>query len=636
MGGRRRKNLSKIGETANKGKEKAKEDQSHIVSSNVAEVKLKNKEVADATHVNIASHPQFFGYEDFDSDHGYGFDYDYDGMGFDDIDLSDPFSYDDYTDPLRYDEDGNYRGDYSHWGGDQRHWAEFFGYPIPGYQDEEDEEEEEEEVDDDYTYEMAILQKEEDEQMEKPMNIGVMSKLPSEVVFDILSRLPIKTLARCRCVSKDMRRITHIRRFIQMHHNRAIQGDIPPSLLVHARYCIDELPNDIYLLQHDTCDDTLDGRAVVAHPQFSTRKKFEVVGSCNGLLCLSEPRHYGPRFVCNPVTGEYISLPKPDKHTDFDIVSGFGYDEMANEYKVVRMLFRSVDLECGSGTSTFKLEGEVYSLSLGNWRHIGDAPYALRGKASSAFVNGALHWMTDELRELIVSFDLGREEFRVVPPPPGFVPGCRSHSLNLGVLGEHLCLFDYSINGQLEIWVMKEYGMKWSWTKEYVISRKILGLDSGHFIPLRLMKNGELLIWYEDEGLGFYNPVKKEFRDFQIRGLPPCFEAITHAGSLLPLRNAVGLAKSDGCNFSFGKWCPTLFPIPAHESIKYGDKQPTEHGLNPDGENEEDVQFSERPEGQDGLQGEEGQVNVYGGGLKTFLRMDEYPVCSFGVMWGSM
>ncbi|XP_042484709.1 F-box protein At3g07870-like, partial [Macadamia integrifolia] len=608
MPGGRRRNRLKIGGIYNKGKEKVKEDQSHIVSSNNAQAEQKNKQVAEVPHMNIGS---FFGYEDSDSDYcfdyGYGYEYDSDSdysLGFyEGIDLSNPLSYDDFTNPFRYDDE-----DYN--GGDYSHWAEFFAYPFRGYHDEE---EDEEEKDDKYTYAMAIPQKEEDEQTERPMNIGVMSKLPSDVVFDILSRLPIKTLASCRCVCKDMCYITHFRRFIKMHHNRATQGDIPPSLLLHARYCIDELRNDIYLLQHDTRYDTLDGRAVFANPKFfPPKKEFEVVGSCNGLLCLSEPMYYGPRFVCNPVTGEYICLPKPDKHTDFDIVSGFGFDEADNEYKVLRMLFHSIDLGFGNGTSSFKLEGEVYSLSLGKWRHIGDVPYPLRGKASPAFVNGSLHWMTDEygslnVPELIVSFDLGREEFQVVPPPPGFVPGWRSHRLNLGVLGERLCLFDYSIDRRLEIWVMKKYGVKGSWTKEYIISRRGLGRDDGHFIPLRLMKNGELLMSYNGECLVLYDPVMKRFRDIQIHGLPPRFEAITHAGSLLPLRNAVGLAKRDRFNLSFGEWCSKLFPIPAHESVKYGDKQPSEHGLNPVGGDEEYFQFFKRLEEGNRLQRGEGR-----------------------------
>ncbi|KAJ4954344.1 hypothetical protein NE237_011127 [Protea cynaroides] len=627
MTGRRRRNRLKLGGTCNKGKEKVKEDQSHTVSSNNAQVNQKNEEVAEGPHMNIGSYPQYFGCENSDSH--YGFDYGSDS----------DFSYDDFTDPFRYDEGGNYRGDYSH-------RAEFSPYPFLCYHDEE--EDEEEGKDDDYTFMVAIPQKDEDEQVERPMNVGVMSDLPLDVVYDILSRLPIKTLARCRSVCKDMCRITHIRRFIKMHHNRAIQGDIPPSLLLHARYCFDELRSDVYLLQHDTCDDTLDGRAVVSHPLFSPPKnEFEVVGSCNGLLCLSEPLYYGPRFVCNPITGEYIWLPKPDKRTNFDIVSGFGYDEVANEYKVVRMLFHSIDIGLGNGSPSFKLEGEVYSLSLGKWRDIGDVPYPLRGKASPAFVNGALHWMTESydflnVTDLIVSFDLGREEFRVVPPPPGFVPGRQSHRLNLGVLGGRLCLFEYSIIGHLEIWIMKKYGVKESWTKEYVVWQKSSGRDSGHFTPLRLMENGELLLLCNSECLVLYDPVMKIFRDIWIRGLPPCFEAITHAGSLFPLRNAVGLAKRDRFNFSFGEWCPVLFPIPAHKTMMYGDKQPSEHGSNPDVEDEEDFQIFQTPEMWDRFQREEGTsnaneiiedfgalLNLFGKGMNTYGRESRGSSCFF-------
>ncbi|CAL9013805.1 unnamed protein product [Prunus brigantina] len=37
--------------------------------------------------------------------------------------------------------------------------------------------------------------------------------------------------------------------------------------------------------------------------------KYEVVNSCNGLLCLSKPFINDP-VVCNPITGEFIHLPE--------------------------------------------------------------------------------------------------------------------------------------------------------------------------------------------------------------------------------------------------------------------------------------------------------------------------------------
>jgi len=38
--------------------------------------------------------------------------------------------------------------------------------------------------------------------------------------------------------------------------------------------------------------------------------KFDIVNSCNGLLCLSDPSFGNPLVICNPVTGEFIRLPE--------------------------------------------------------------------------------------------------------------------------------------------------------------------------------------------------------------------------------------------------------------------------------------------------------------------------------------
>jgi hypothetical protein len=41
--------------------------------------------------------------------------------------------------------------------------------------------------------------------------------------------------------------------------------------------------------------------------------KFGIVNPCEGLLCLSEPKQNNPVVVCNPMTGEFIKLPKASK-----------------------------------------------------------------------------------------------------------------------------------------------------------------------------------------------------------------------------------------------------------------------------------------------------------------------------------
>ncbi|WRX29795.1 hypothetical protein QQP08_022282 [Theobroma cacao] len=48
-------------------------------------------------------------------------------------------------------------------------------------------------------------------------------------------------------------------------------------------------------------------RSINARPKFD---KFDIVNSCNGLLCLSEPVKYNPVIVCNLITGEFIKIPE--------------------------------------------------------------------------------------------------------------------------------------------------------------------------------------------------------------------------------------------------------------------------------------------------------------------------------------
>lgn len=72
---------------------------------------------------------------------------------------------------------------------------------------------------------------------------------------------------------------------------------------------------------------------------------------------------------------------------------------------------------------------------------------------------------------LIVAFDPVTEEYREVPMPGS---NYGDFAMGVGVLGGSLCVvFNYSVYGRPDwlnpdyvvIWVMKEYGIKQSWTK---------------------------------------------------------------------------------------------------------------------------------------------------------------------------
>ncbi|CAL5335594.1 unnamed protein product [Camellia sinensis] len=384
-----------------------------------------------------------------------------------------------------------------------------------------------------------------------------------------------------------------------------------PSLILQTKTPKHGLPYDLYLAEPTTCHSN-DAVTAISTKFNRSNLEFDLVGSINGLLCLSEPLYFDPVYICNPIIGEYMTLPKSEIETGFDIVSGFGFDQSTDRYKVIRMLYVTVkdDPTTKNGTVSFRMEGEIYTVGgSGEWRRIGEVPYPLRARESEAYLNGVLHWlMTDqdigiETCEFIGAFDVASEEFRSLPPPQTQFSSesrtsLRRLNLNLGVLGDELCIFDNYFSDRMEIWMMKDYEVQSSWTKQYVIKRpRSLEVQQDtrvYFKPLalKLTHNGEILMLYDSVAIVCYNPVGKFFYHLGLFGFPVATnvcKAIVHVGSLVSLRN---VAANEGENSSntavdksvkrvdvvdesaesrkisdipYGTWDTILYPIPTHE-----------------------------------------------------------------------
>ena len=69
---------------------------------------------------------------------------------------------------------------------------------------------------------------------------------------------------------------------------------------------------------------------------------FGIVNSCNGLLCLSKSITNNPHFICNPITGEFITVGHEEKEKSLwgSVFLGFGYCRKSKKYKVVRLILR--------------------------------------------------------------------------------------------------------------------------------------------------------------------------------------------------------------------------------------------------------------------------------------------------------
>ncbi|XP_026396898.1 F-box protein At3g07870-like [Papaver somniferum] len=122
----------------------------------------------------------------------------------------------------------------------------------------------------------------------------------------------------------------------------------------------------------------------INHPVINQRKKHlwgdQIVNSFNGLVCLKLPFHgvNDPVYIFNPVTTEYINLPRL-KHISGYVISGFDYHPLSNEYKVVRIHYPNRVYDFVPDPKGFV---EIYTLGRDTegWRTSGkSATYCARG-----------------------------------------------------------------------------------------------------------------------------------------------------------------------------------------------------------------------------------------------------------------
>ncbi|KAA8516860.1 hypothetical protein F0562_017322 [Nyssa sinensis] len=290
-----------------------------------------------------------------------------------------------------------------------------------------------------------------------------MSELPADVVTDILSRLPVETLLRFRCVSKPWCALIDSSDFIKFHLKRSIETKNNLSIVLGD-------VNGLYTINFEWLDEAVKLDSPIEFKDC----EIEVSGSCNGLLCLSNIEQ--DIVLWNPSTRKCKKLPVapiefPRGFSILDtcpfIVYGFGHDVVNDEYKVVRMVQYYVQ-----DNDSFDSEVKVYNLKSNSWRRIPDFPYYLcHDEVNGILAGGALHWVVRRkpkpaTANLIAGFDIGTEEYRLVPQPEY---ENKKFLMNIGVLGECLCILcNYYLVG-VDIWVMKEYGVKESWTKLFSV-----------------------------------------------------------------------------------------------------------------------------------------------------------------------
>ncbi|KAK6918768.1 F-box associated domain, type 3 [Dillenia turbinata] len=328
----------------------------------------------------------------------------------------------------------------------------------------------------------------------------------------------------------------------EMHFSRTAKKN--PCLMLYADIPLRSQLSFINISSNDTKGEL----ANQIHVPFGDKMpEFDIIGSCNGLLCLHNSLFKDPIFVYNPFTQTCIELPKSVQYSIQEVVFGFGYHPKACEYKIVKIAYYRTS---PNGQLLIRRSDvQVFTLGSDSWRSIGKMPYILDGcRPSEALVNGRLHWVTGRRNShQIVSFDLADEQFRQVQGPAGSVWNWLK--LYLAVLDGCLTATIYRHSGRLEIWMMKDYDVPESWIKQYSIRPT---LPRGLFknnprTPSRIwrkvlygrtvrvlcrLKNGEILLECKGKALISYDSKNEKFTILTIDKMPNSFQTVVHVGCL--------------------------------------------------------------------------------------------------------
>lgn len=169
----------------------------------------------------------------------------------------------------------------------------------------------------------------------------------------------------------------------------------------------------------------------------------------------------------------------------------------------------------------------VYTLKTGSWREIQRRyPYKSDLMLHGILLNGGLHWLVDRIRgssSVIISFDLAEEHVQEIPLPCDLVD---AKGYIVGVFRQMLCITRCDGQTHNEFWIMKEYGMRESWTKVRISMPYSLLLHSGF-----KRKNHDLLVF--KDRLFMYNFNGERFQKLSVSGFPIVTEIGIYLESLV-------------------------------------------------------------------------------------------------------
>ncbi|KAG7599650.1 F-box-like domain superfamily [Arabidopsis suecica] len=338
----------------------------------------------------------------------------------------------------------------------------------------------------------------------------VRETLPVDLIIEILSRLPAKSIAICRCVSKQWDSLLASQDFVESFLKSSLSR---PLIWFTCRF--DSKWRYFSSPQPQKFGDNLSVVATKYHMGSYENWYMLSCQSVHGftyLSYLSKGMTDRTRVICNPCTRQLITLPKLGPE-HICLQSFLTYDPIEKQFKV---LCRTVVYKQKQRPSN---KNQVLTLGTGEllWRNI-ECPFLYHPSPGNneICINGVLYfkgWINNSMK--IVCFDVSSEEFSFIKIEESHIVTLINYKGKLGVL----VYFNNGSCCRAEVWVLDDTN-KVKWSKHMFVLpnsglrevKSMWATGTGELVWASRSRTHPVYVYY-------YNLERQSVKRFEIKGM---------------------------------------------------------------------------------------------------------------------
>ncbi|CAA7059246.1 unnamed protein product [Microthlaspi erraticum] len=354
-----------------------------------------------------------------------------------------------------------------------------------------------------------------------------MNSIPIDLSFDIFSRLSSKSIARCRCVSKQWDSMLQRPDFKELFLTRS---RFRPRILFAL--CESGERDELLFFSSPQHQIPYENSSLEVAPDFHMKlpgkgDEEDIWGYASGLMYF--PNMWNAKkgedrvnVICNPSTGLCVDLPKldlPKLRTDVHSTSYLGFDPIDKQFKVLFITKSSSDhriLTLGTGKMS--------------WREIKCSLTHIIPQGKGICINGVLYYLGRHCgygSYMIVCFDVRSEKFKFVDGGYIFCYDTKlvNYKGKLGVIVEYWSYDDASVDEtvtlDLSIWVLDDIE-KQEWSEHEFTLRDDYFFHNHNVSVVGLTADGEIVLLSLEHNFGafyvlFFNPEGNTLQSVRFR-----------------------------------------------------------------------------------------------------------------------